>query len=318
MTTASASRSYNSAAYQRAKQRQLLDPLGYKAGREILAAIGRYGYLTHAQITRLLYAPTSGTMVNEWLQTLKGANLVHDENWLRRNPTGKNPRVWTFTEKARRLLTDQGLIDLPSIHHRRIISPWVLDHTIAVNDALLTLELLTRRSSGAVELLGLMSDELLHKHPVVVTLANGKTANVIPDGWIAYGFPQAKESFCLEVDRGTERAAEKWRSKIRAYVACAMGTPSPYKTAFGFDAPNVITVVRPKEGEQVKSAEGRIADLKKWTEDELLALGKKSWALLFRFTTQPPEETDPRFFVGANLWETPFSPTKAPLLEGVL
>ena len=108
-----------------------------------------------------------------------------------------------------------------------------------------------------------------------------------------------------------------WNRRI-AYVACASGSPTPYRQAFGFDAPNVLTVVQPKEGEQVKSADGRIRDLIKWTEDELIALGKRSWAPLFRFTTIAPETADPQIFFGAAVWETPFSRTKTPLWEGVL
>jgi Replication-relaxation len=308
---------YRSDRYRRTKARQLANPLAFQPGREILAALGRYGYLTTDQVRRLLYSPGSGTFVSEWLKTLGLAGLTHDNNWLRLNPTGKNPRVWTFTEKGRRLAVKSGETELPGIHHQRVPQPWVLDHLIAVNEALVTCELLARKSDGVIELLGLRSDEMLHKMPITIEL-KGKRQDVVPDGWVAYGFEgKPYRSFCLELDRGTE-VVTKWRAKIRAYVAALSGKPSAYTKLFGFEGATVMTVVRPKEGVRIETPEKRIHDLKTWTEAELTELNRRSWAPLFRFTTLAPEETDPMIFFGAPFWLTPFDDHKTPLWEGVL
>ncbi len=313
------SRRYRSDDYQRTKARQQAAPLEFAPGRAILFALGRYGYLTAEQVRRLLYAPGSATFVTQWLKALKHAGLAHDDNWLRLNSTGKNPRVWTFTNKGRRELLERQATELPRAVHLRAPQPWILEHTIAVNETLVTCELLTRRTGGVFPLLGLRSDELLHKAPITVQ-QDGKRFDVVPDGWVAYGFQGAPyRTFCIEVDRGTE-VSTKWRSKIRAYVAALSGDPSPYKQTFGYSSTTVMTVVRPKEGVRIEPAEKRIADLKKWTELELAALGKRSqsWARVFRFTLLAPEETDPRIFFGSHSWEMPFQTAKSPLWEDVL
>jgi hypothetical protein len=318
MDTASAPPNrYRPERYQATRARQAADPLAYASGRAILAALGRYGYLTVPQIVRLLYAPGSRTHANTWLKHLREAGLAHDENWLRVNRDGVNPRVWTFTEKGRKFLRDNDQTELPKIHHRRLPQPWVLDHLIAVNESLITCELLSVRTKGAIELLGLRSDELLHKLPIEIRLAEGKKANVIPDGWVAYGLGETRFSFCLEVDRATEDQ-EKWRGKIAGYLKALAGDPSPYQERFGLRSTRVLTIVRPKELRQVVSAEKRLADLKTWTELELTAQGKQDWASVFPMTMAAPEELDPRFFFGAKNWIEPFAVNKHRLIPGLL
>jgi hypothetical protein len=307
---------YHPERYRQTQKRQLENPLLFRPGRDILSALGRYGYLTANQVRRLLYAPTSGTFVSQWLKTLKEAGLAHDDNWLRINPTGQNPRVWTFTERGRRLLTEKGETELPSIHHKRILQPWVLDHTIAVNESLVTCELLARRSNGTIELLELRSDEMLHKIPIAIELA-GKRSDLAPDGWVAYGFGDGKRSFCLEVDRGTE-AVGQWRTKIRAYILALSGKPSPYEKTLGFVGTTVMVVIRPKEQVWNMTAQKRLSDLLAWTELELTELNKKAWAPVFRFTTLAPEETESRSFFGSASWHTPFEGAQSPLWGVIL
>jgi len=264
-----------------------------------------------------LYAPTSRTHVASWLKTLKDNGYAHDDNLLFVNRDGVNPRVWTFTESGRQYLKENGQTELPRIHHRRRPQPFVLDHTIAVNESLITCELLSTRSDGVIELLGLRSDEMLHKMPIEIRLDEGKKANVIPDGWVQYGLGESRLSLCLEVDRATEDR-DHWRGKIAGYIKALTGDPSPYQERFGTRGARVLTIVRPKDQRAVISPEKRLSDLKTWTELELTAQGKQNWAGIFPLTIAAPEELDPRIFFGSPLWIVPFGTGKEPVIPGVL
>lgn len=307
---------YRSERYLATLKRQKANPLAYKPARDLLSALGRYGYLTKDQFIRLLYSPGSRTFVDSWLEILSEQGYVHDRNWLRIQSMGAAPRVWTFTDRGRKWLLQAGFADVPHIVNHRQPQQNTLDHLYTVNQTLIACELLAKRSGGAIEVLDLKSDELMHKYPMTLQI-DGKRTDVVPDGLVVFGYGDHKSSYCIEVDRATE-VITPWRAKIRNYITAIQGDPSIYTQTFGLRVPTILTVVSPKEGVRYKSAEGRLVDLLKWTELELEQLGMQAWARLFRFTAVPPEETDPRIFFGGSHWSTPFTPAKTPLWEGVL
>ncbi len=308
---------YSTERYRAMRKRQADKPLDYAPARDLLACLGRYGYLTVPQFLRLLYSPSSRTHVNSWLKTLRDNGYVHDENRIVVNRDGVNPKVWTFTGKGRTYLQEADQTELPRIHHRRLPQSWVLDHTIAVNETLITCELLATTSQGVIELLALRSDEMLHQLPIEIRLDEGKKANVIPDGWVAYRIGDTALSFCIEVDRATEDR-NRWRGKIAGYLKALAGDPSPYQKRFEMRSTRVLTIVRPKIQRDQIGPERRLAELKAWTEAELTAQGKQNWASVFPFTIAAPEELDPRIFFGSPVWTLPFSDRKEPVLPGVL
>lgn len=308
--------SYRPAIWTGRRTRQLKNPLRHRPGRAILQAIGRYGYLSREQIVRLLYSPTSSTMVYEWLKVLRETGLIHDNNYLHISDEGSARRIHTFTGTGRTKLVEMGFADLPNNHHGRILRESTLDHTLAVNDALIACELLSRKVPG-IELLGLQTDEQTHRHQTKVPLLDGRQIELVPDGWAHLNVGEEAVAWCLEVDRGTETKARQWKAKIRGYIAFASGTPSPYERDYGVPYLQVLVVVNPKAFHEAPTAQHRLNILKRWTEEELAELKKPRWAEMIRFTALPPDTTDPRQFFGAPVWEVPFQHQKVPILEGI-
>jgi DNA-binding PadR family transcriptional regulator len=321
------SKTYHPTIWTGRRKRQLEDPLWHKPGRAIFMAIGRYGYLSHRQILRLLFAETSGSMVYEWLKVLRAKGLIHSRNYLHTSFDGPAMRVHTFTQAGRTQLVDLGLTDLPKNHHGRILRESTLDHTLAVNDALIAGELLSRKVPG-IELLGLKTDEQTHMRQTKVPLPDGRQIELVPDGWEHLAIGADQVAWCLEVDRATETDARKWKNKIRGYISFASGNPSPYERAFfGDERPfsegeerrpiRVLVMVNPKNFHEAPTPQHRLNILKAWTEQELADLGKRNWASLFAFTPLSPVDTDPREFFGSPVWEAPFQQEKVPIVEGI-
>lgn len=295
--------------------RRSRDPVTTKPGRDALLALGRYHHLTSFQLNRLLYANRSPTFVYESLSALRAAAYATDDNWISLRAIGAPRKLWRLTHRGGLVLAREGVPDLPILHQKPRRSSAVLEHLHDLNDVLITCELLSARSDG-VELLGFAHDETLHRHPTTVTLPDGTTTAVIPDGWVAFGFARDQRSACfaVELDRGFE-GQEQWRAKVRALIAFVSGRPSPYERAFGHPNLTVLVVVRPKMMGRVKTPAGRMSELLDWTEAELTAEGKGSWGSFFRFTTQRAEETAPRAFFTDPVWSAPFAAEAAPLLQ---
>lgn len=290
------------------------DPLSTKPGRDVLLALGRYRSLTSYQINRLLYANRSPTFVYEALAALRAAGYATDANWIARRATGAPRKLWCLTHRGGLALSREGVPDVSLPRHRARRSGTVLEHLHDLNDVLITCELLAARTPG-VELLGFKHDDALRRQPTPVTLPDGRQSAVVPDGWVAYGFPPDGRVACftVELDRGLE-GRDQWSTKIRALVAFASGQPSPYERAFGYRTLTVLVVVRPAPMQRVKTPAGRLAELLAWTEAELEAQGKRSWGPFFRFTEHWTEEMAPHAFFGTPAWAAPFAAGRAPLL----
>jgi len=291
------------------------DALSHKPGRDILFAIGRYHYLTVPQLNRLLYEGRLRGFTQDWLGVLKQQGYAISANQTFVSDTGRPLHVWTFTAQGARALSQMGVADLPVMHQRVTRSAFMLDHDLDVNDAMITCEQLSTRYG--MRIVDLKTDNQLHKTPTTVTMPDGSKTNVIPDGWVCYGVGTGPErrAYAIELDRGSEGQV-KWRAKVRAYVAFTSGNPSPYETAFGQEALRVLVIVKPAELRDIKGPQARLEDLKRWTEDELTALGKKNWGPVFCFSIVRTDQTDPSIFFTAAHWATPFESTQRSLLEG--
>lgn len=297
-----------------AKRRPGRDALSTKPGRDVMLALGRYRLLTTFQLNRLLYANRSPTFVYTNLAKLGRAGYATDDNWVSLRATGAPRKLWGLTYRGAVALAREGVEDVAIPHHRARRSTATLEHLHDLNDVMITCELFGTRCEG-VDLLGWRHDDELHRHPMVVELPDGSVTQLVPDGWVAYGIGRQSACLAVETDRAFE-SERQWRAKVRAYVACLAGDPSPYRRVFGRENLVVLTVIRPKEIARVKSPEGRLAELKGWTERELEALDKLKWGGLFRFTTQRAEETEPRAFFADATWTTPFVEGCRPLLGG--
>lgn len=271
----------------------------------ILDAFARYFYLTAAQVTRLRYAPTSHTYSQARLKTLADNGYLQRLFLPRPSRTGSAPLVYTLARKGLNTLRDAGR----EIERRyrpaeaRELSYMHLAHTLALNDALIALELLARREA-AFEIAELRHERILKLDPVHVQLADGSRVGVIPDAWLDLRIAgRYQECYALELDRGTTEQ-KAWRRKVAALLAYADG---PYQDAFGTEAITIAVIATP--------GEARRQELVRWTEAELTEHGRTGQGELFRFTDLPAGETDPATFYQSAGWWIPFAPKPTGLLD---
>ncbi|MGH2530904.1 MAG: replication-relaxation family protein [Thermomicrobiales bacterium] len=270
-------------------------------GDKILRAVGRYHLLTREQLTRLLYRPTSGTFVGEHLTALTRHGYLEMHRVPLTIPFGGTPGYWVLTEKGRRFV--RPTMELPPrLHHKPSYATYYLLHTVELNDALIALELLARDLPG-VTLLRVHHERLLKRRPAKVTLADGATVSVVPDAWIDLVLAGEPMGIALELDRGTERDAQ-WRRKVAGLVALGAG---PYREAFAADSMTVAVIAT--------GGAHRLAEIVRWTEQELADLGRRHWREFFWFTHAIPKTTDPRALYAAARWVRPFDQTPRPLIE---
>ena len=229
---------------------------------EVLVALKDYHYLTVDQIM-LLTGRTSLRSSQQRLKELSDAGFVvkHD----RRSSNVLQPlrAAWSLTNKSKVYLEGAGMIVLPPRPPR----PYTLDHGLGINDVLIRGVLLERTTPG-VELLESYHDrELRTWRPML---------SVVPDGFLhfAVSTPSGKHSFpvLLELDMGT-MDGRKWQAKVRRYLQFFTGE---FQTVFHTDAATVAVVV--------SDTERRLANLRRWTEQELTRMNAKANGDIFYFT----------------------------------
>lgn len=292
-------------------ERQRKNPLSYQTGISLLKAFARYHYLTVAQVERLTGYQTKN-YVQTWLKNLSVAGYLYDKNFIAESSMGRPLGVWSLTNKgseALRRMDYPALVRVP--YKLRRDSDW-LKHVRDLNDVLMQFE----RLEAVVpdwRVIGYQHDLELQRTAVQLTLPDGQKRYFVPDGWVALEHDGIEYCYCVEMDRGTERGAGKpWKQKIRSYVAFIQG---PYKELIDHEALTGILIAVKSHNE---SDHNRMENLRRWTREELKALGKEHWAHLFKFTTQYADETDPRIYFGSPVWIDANGTRKEPLLADVL
>lgn len=280
------------------------------AKRTILVVLARYHYLTARQCTRLLYAATSLTRVQMLLKELADDGYCQRLFLPRPSPHGRVPAVYTLGRAGRVHLATLG-IDVPArlrpseeTKHAYLF----LDHTLAVNDALISMALLARRVP-AITIRQMRHERDLRRTPIAVVTPDGKRASVIPDGWLdlRVAMPDGLYRSCiaLEVDRGTTEQ-RAFRRKVARWVAATGG---PYQSVFGTDLLTVAIVATP--------GEGRAEQLLRWIAAELTALHRADAADLFRVTSVDAAAVDPATVYCGPVWCRCDRETPVPLIEGI-
>ncbi len=271
----------------------------------ILMALGRYFYLTAAQLTRLLYAPSSQTYAQARLKRLADHGYLQRIFLPRPTRTGSAPLVYTLARNGLQALAEWG----SGVDRRyrpaemRETSYLYLAHTLSLNDVLIALDLLCRRDRR-VQLAALRHERELKLAPVKVRLTDGTTAAVIPDAWLDVRLrDRYQECYAVELDRGTTEQ-KAWRHKVAALVAYAGG---PYQQAFATPSLTIAVVATP--------GSRRCDQLMRWTEAELRAIGREDAAGLFRFTGISVGDTAPEDIFRGPVWQAPFSTRLEPLLD---
>ncbi|MEO8716196.1 MAG: replication-relaxation family protein [Acetobacteraceae bacterium] len=273
-----------------------------------MIALSRYFYLTAKQVTRLVYAETSLTRVQMLLKELTDDGYCQRLFLPRPTPHGRVPAVYTLGRLGRTYLAATG-VDVPvrlrpsaEREHRYLF----LDHTLAVNDWLIAIELLSRRAP-AITIRTMLHERMLRRMPIVVRDADGRQASVIPDGWLdlRVALPDGVYRTCiaLEVDRGTAEA-KAFRAKVARWVAAADG---PYREAFGTDLLTVAMVATP--------GQGRADELLRWIAAELTSLHRPDATALFLVTAVDAATVNPAILYCGPVWRRCDQETPVPLIE---
>jgi hypothetical protein len=270
----------------------------------ILAALLGYGLLSASQICRLLYSSGSLSWAQAKLKRLRELDYVGVTFLPRPTRLGSAPLLYQLARKGLSHLARQGrpatARHRPSERHR---SYFFLRHTMAVNDVLIGLEILSRTHPG-LTVRARLTERELKRGPCYVPDGPNRRVAVVPDAWFSLLVEPAYEAaIALELDRGTEDQRQ-WRRKVRALVAWSKG---PYQAAFGTTALTVAVVATP--------GVRRVTELVHWTEAELSSLGQTQEADLFRFVAADPETVPPDYLFLAPRWRRPFDETGLTLFD---
>lgn len=280
----------------------------YPADDAILRAAFRYYYLSSRQVCRLLYSPGSLTYVQTKLKHLADAGLLQ-RIWLPRPAAhGSAPSVFTLARKGLNYLASIG-VDVERRRYRpseqREHTYLLLGHTLAVNDVLISAELLSRWQPE-YELARMLHERDLKRAPIHVQDDDGRMIAVVPDGWLDLRVQGAYQvCLALELDRGTEEQ-KVWRRKVRGLLAYANG---PYPDAFQTKSLTVAVVAT--------SGDKRLLQLMRWTESELTARHEQGQGDLFVFTGVGSDSAEMADLFFSRRWYQPFGEQPMALLDSV-
>lgn len=261
----------------------------------ILQALSRYHILSAEQVCRLFYRAGSKTYVQTKLKHFTDMGLCQRLFLPRMARSGSSPFCYTLGRQGLNYLRSEGI----EVDHRyrpcekRENGFLFLSHTLAINDVLISAELLERRVDG-IRVETMLHERVLKREPTCVQDGDGKTV-VIPDGWVDLRIAGVQQiCLALEVDMGSEEQ-KKFRRKVRALVAWANG---PYEERFGTTSLTITVVAKPGVKRQL--------ELLRWTETELVAQGQECYADMFRFIDGSAESVEPEEFFLSPCWLRPF------------
>lgn len=281
----------------------------------ILQALARYHRLTAIQLTRLLYRPGTLTTVQARLKRMTGVGLLGRDFPHGPQRAGSAPWIYFLERQGVAIVAELG-IDLPRFRREEQSKGWLFyDHTLLVNDILITFDLLSR-AHDHIQIETFLHERVLKLRPIQVEIlvperGGGERplkVRLIPDAFVELRVLDPDEPYrlnlAIEADRNTEDQV-KWRKKIRAYLAALEGS---YQQHFGARSLTVATVTT--------GGEARIRQLVRWTEAELKSRGREQTGHLFQFTATPDqwETCAPAHFAGNARWWRPFDPQPGALL----
>jgi hypothetical protein len=228
----------------------------------VLVALKDYHCLTVEQIM-LLTGRTSLRSSQHRLKELADAGFVRKHDRRSSNVLRPLRAAWSLTARSKAYLEGADMIVLPPRHPR----PYILDHTLTINEVLIKAHLL-EQTTADVELLEWQHDRNLRTWRPILS--------VVPDGFLhfAVATPGGRHSFpvLLEVDMGT-MDRRRWQEKIKRYLRFFTGE---FQTVFHTDAATVAVIV--------SDTERRVTDLRRWTELELTRSNTQASGDIFYFT----------------------------------
>ena len=227
--------------------------------RQVVQAVYFHRFLRQDQLQTLLF-PSS------WSAQYRLVRL-YQHGFLNRVFTpvqfGSGRPVYCLDDRGADLIAADLGLDRQAISwnrkHNRIGGPF-LEHTLAVNDVWIALQLASRRRSCQIET-WLDESELKRQHGrkdqrVPVRGADGRTRKVavIADGYFVLHWSGKRAHFFLEVDRATI-ANKRWMQKIRAYIEYYRS--GKYQARYQARSLRILTVT---------TGDKRLANLKASTE----------------------------------------------------
>jgi hypothetical protein len=268
---------------------------------ETVRALNRYFLLSAEQVRRLFYGKGSITWAKDRLRLLtkyEYASVLDNK--------AKGEYVYRLGPEGLKLCRK---LDEPVPRRLRLYqssdSEYYVPHTLAINDVLISADLLAR-TQQAVTVLDLIHEKQMAA--IKVPVGGGRMEGVITDGILTFsiveGGEKFEQTFFLEIDMGYRRT--RWMTKVCRLISYGK---EAYKKHY--DTPFfTVAVITPL-------GEAHLRNLKRWTEDVFTEDGLRGTAIekSFVFTAAPAATIHPASFWLGTSWLEPFSDIPLRLIE---
>src|SRR5581483_5638490 len=182
----------------------------------VLLSLAKYHFLTVEQVARLHYGKSENFVGQRLAEFARGKLLARQELSVPRL-NGNRPYVYCLGNTGRRYLETQGFEVGKRLHHspRHPHKYSGLDHTLTLNDFLISLELFCR-AHPRCSITRLVHERTFKQQgsydrvAVQVGDAPEEQLSVQPDAWVEITTPSGPQWLTVEVDMGTETQTH-WR-----------------------------------------------------------------------------------------------------------
>jgi hypothetical protein len=272
-----------------------------KAWEKIISALAEFDYLTAAQVTRLLYAPTSLTHVQEQMKLLVDNDLVIALGGKALNL----PLIYTLSGAGRHYAQSLGAPRRQRFRPSEVIdtghNPYFLKHRMSVIDVLIAARLLAQAVPGIA--LTRMSTERELRRMIYVEVP--ERICIEPDACCQFRVEEMWEDcFFIEVYRTLPPKEWRFKQKVAGYVAYL---DSGNHEAL-FKSPALTIAVVAETDRMAKT-------LKRWTEEALQDSARPEEGEMFFFCSLNAATASPEALFLSPCWEQAFSTTKTPLIH---
>jgi protein involved in plasmid replication-relaxation len=278
-----------------------------KGAEKILVALSEFTYLTAAQITKLLYAPSSHSYVQKQLKYLVAGKYVMP--LAHRFVT--QPRVYTVTGKGYSALKALGVPHQIRIRPReekaKAHNFLFLQHTIAVTDVLIAARLLSQtvpdialtRMYTERELKRTIYVEIPEKICIEPDASCEFEITVMSDGKPRTGV----DFFHIEVYRNLPPVEWRFKQKIKGYVTYAL--TGQHEELFQTPALSIAVIA---------ATDTQQATLRGWIEEALRDIGQPEEGEWFFFCSLDTASVTPEEMFLSPVWQQAFGTAKTPLI----
>jgi hypothetical protein len=283
-----------------------------KGSEKILVALSEFAYLTTAQITKLLYAPSSHSYVQKQLKYLVAGKYVMPLT----HRFVTQPRVYTLTGKGYSTLKALGVPHQIRIRPReekeKAHNFLFLQHTVAVTDVLIAARLLSQTVPNIAltrmylerELKRTIYVEIPEKICIEPDASCEFEITVMSDGKPRTGV----DFFHIEVYRNLPPAEWRFKQKIQGYVTYALS--GQHEALFQTPALSIAVIAQT----DIAQTDRQKATLKRWTEEVLTEIERPEEGEWFFFCSLDTATASPEELFLSPIWEHAFSTAKTPLI----